>query len=91
MVEEEEANAKYKKKMFLLIPYNCFMVFLTLKYMQHYPYIAKRFLPNVNKATLGNLFYLGTIQALGMTTLYLGGNMAILGINPRAIYLRHKK
>ena len=26
-----------------------------------------------------------------MTTLYLGGNLAILGVNPRTIYLRHKK
>ena len=91
MIEEEQANLKFKKRMFLLIPYNTLMVYLTLKYMQNYSYIAKKLWPNVRKATLGNLLYLGTIQAFAMTTFYLGGNMAILGVNPRAIYLRHKQ
>ena len=91
MLEEDEANARFKKRMFMLIPYNAMMVFFTLKYMKNYTKIANRLWPNVQKATLRNLLYVGTIQALGMTTLYLGGNLAILGVNPRAIYLRHKK
>ena len=45
--------------------------------------------PNRTKATLGNLLYVGTLQAVGMSTLYFGGNMAILGVNPRAVYRRH--
>ena len=32
MAEEEDENMKYKKRMFFLIPYNVFMVALTLKY-----------------------------------------------------------
>ena len=91
MKEEDLANNSLKKRMFMLIPYNAMMVFLTLKYMQNYTKIANRLWPNVKKANLKNLLYVGTIQALGMTTLYLGGNMAILGVNPRAIYLRHKQ
>ena len=91
MAEEDAENMKYKKKMFLLIPYNMLCIALTLKYGQNYKYIARKLWPNRRKATLGNLFYVGTIQALGMSTLYFGGNMAILGVNPRAIYRRHVK
>ena len=91
MNEEDEANNLLKKRMLWLIPYNAAMVFFTLKYMQNYSKIAAYLWPNVQKATLKNLLYVGTIQALGMTTIYLGGNLAILGVNPRAIYLRHKR
>ena len=91
MAEEDEENMKYKKKMFLLIPYNMLCVALTLKYCQNYKYVARTLWPNRRKATLGNLFFVGTIQALGMTSVYFGGNMVILGVNPRAIYKRHLK
>ena len=91
MAEEEDENMKYKKRMFLLIPYNVFMVALTLKYCQNYKYVAKKLWPNRVKATLGNLFFVGTIQAMGMSTLYFGGNMLLLGVNPRTIYRRHIK
>merc|ERR1712060_95057 len=63
MKEEEDENMKYKKRMFFLIPYNMLMVALTLKYCQNYKYIAQRFWPKRTKATLGNLFYVGTVQA----------------------------
>ena len=91
MAEEEDENMKYKKRMFFLIPYNVLMVALTLKYCQNYKYVARKLWPNRTKATLGNLLYVGTLQAVGMSTLYFGGNMAILGVNPRAVYRRHLK
>ena len=89
MAEEEDENMKYKKRMFFLIPYNVLMIALTLKYCQNYKYVAQKLWPNRKRATLGNLLYVGTIQAIGMSTLYFGGNMAILGVNPRAVYKRH--
>ena len=47
MLEEDEANARFKKRMFMLIPYNAMMVFFTLKYMKNYTKIANRLWPNV--------------------------------------------
>ena len=91
MREEEDENMKYKKRAFFLIPYNMLMVALTLKYCQNYKYIAKRFWPKRTKATLGNLLFVGTVQAVGMSTCYFGGNMAILGFNPATVYRRHVK
>ena len=91
MAEEEDENMKYKKRMFFLIPYNVLMIALTLKYCQNYKYVASKLWPNRKRATLGNLLYVGTLQAVGMSTLYFGGNMVILGVNPRAIYHRHLK
>ena len=89
MAEEEDENMKYKKRMFFLIPYNVLMIALTLKYCQNYKYVASKLWPNRKRATLGNLLYVGTLQAVGMSTLYFGGNMLILGVNPRAVYRRH--
>ena len=44
--------------------------------------IGKRFWPNRMKFSVGNFFLVGTVQALFFTSLYAGGNLMILGINP---------
>ncbi len=37
-----------------------------------------------------NLLIVGTAQALFFTTFYIGGSLAILGINPVAVYKRRE-
>jgi hypothetical protein len=77
--------------MLLLIPFNFFSLYATIKYSQNIQRIAKKFWPNRQKATLLNFFMIGTAQALFFTTFYLGGTIALLGINPIAIWKRREQ
>jgi len=77
--------------MLLLIPFNFFSLYATIKYFQNIQRIAKKFWPNRQKATLLNFFMIGTAQALFFTTFYLGGTIALLGINPVAIWKRREQ
>ena len=82
---EDERNAKYRKRMLFLIPFNFLALWGTIKYFQNVQRIAKLFWPKRQKASIGNFFFIGTVQAMFFTTFYIGGTLAILGINPLAI------
>jgi hypothetical protein len=84
MAEEELKNVKYWRRMKWLLPFNAFCLWGTIRYAKNIQRTAKVFWPHRQKATLGNLFLVGTAQALFFTTFYLGGSLAILGINPFA-------
>ena len=68
--------------MLFLIPFNFLALFGTIKYFQNVQRIAKIFWPKRQKASIGNFFFIGTVQAAFFTTFYIGGTLAILGINP---------
>ena len=82
---EDERNSRYRKRMLYLIPFNFFALWGTIKYFQNVQRIAKAFWPKRQKATIGNFFFIGTLQAIFFTTFYIGGTLAILGINPATI------
>ena len=82
MALEEERNAKYRKRSLFLIPFNFFALWATIKYFQNVQRIAKAFWPKRQRASIGNFFFIGTLQAFFFTTFYVGGNLAVLGINP---------
>ncbi len=69
-----------------LIPYNFLMVWGTLRYCANIHNIARKYWPNRRKATVWNLFLVGTIQAFGFTSIYLGGICAIFQLNPIKIF-----
>ena len=83
---EEIRLSTYRKRLLYLVPFNFFSLFATMRYFRNIQKIAKRFWPKRQKATIGNLFLVGTGQALLFTTFYVGGSLAILGINPVSIY-----
>ena len=66
----------------MLIPYNMFMIWGTLRYCSNVNRIAKKWWPNLRKVKVRNLFFVATIQAVGFTSVYLGGTCAVLGVNP---------
>jgi hypothetical protein len=84
--EEELKNSHYRKRVLMLLPFNALMLFLTIRYSKNIHKIGAKCWPQYQKATLKNLFIVGTAQALVFTTLYIGGSLAILGINPVAVY-----
>ena len=86
MAEEDIKNAKYRKRMLFLIPFNIFSLWATMKYFKNIQKIARRFWPTLQKATLLNFFVVGTAQALLFTSFYIGGAIAIMGINPIAVW-----
>ncbi|CAI2381279.1 unnamed protein product [Moneuplotes crassus] len=79
---DHERNAKFRRRLAFLFPYNVFLLWGSIKYAKNIHKIAKRFWPNRRKFSVGNFILIGTVQALFFTTLYAGGNLAILGINP---------
>ena len=91
MAEEEEYNRKYQKRLFYLLPFNCFLLFGTLKYSKNIQPITKYFFPNMRKVSIKNLFIVGTCQAIVFSSIFLVGNMTLLGINPKEVYARHLK
>ena len=87
LIEEEDLkNSKYRKRLLFLIPFNAFALWATIRYFRNIHNIGRRFWPQYQKATLKNLFIVGTAQALVFTTFYIGGSLAILGVNPIAVY-----
>jgi hypothetical protein len=91
MAEEDLKNAKYRKRMLFLIPFNFLSLYATIKYFQNIQRIARKFWPKRQKATLWNFFLVGTCQALVFTSFYLGGTIAILGINPIAVWKKREQ
>ena len=79
-------NQKYRKRLLFLLPFNAFSLWATIRYFKNIHKIGKKFWPTYQKATLKNLFVVGTAQAMFFTTFYIGGSLAILGINPIAVY-----
>ena len=83
---EEEKNAKYRKRILYLIPFNALAMWGTIKYFQNVQSIAKKYWPKRQKASIGNFFFIGTAQAIFFTTFYIGGSLAILGVNPFSLF-----
>ena len=79
---DHERNAKFRRRLVFLLPYNLALIYGTIKYSRNIHKISKYFWPNRRKFTIGNFLIVGTIQALFFTSLYAGGNMLIVGINP---------
>ena len=79
---DHERNAKFRRRLVFLLPYNLALIYGTIKYSKNIHRISKFLWPNRRKFTIGNFLLIGTIQALFFTSLYAGGNMLILGINP---------
>jgi len=82
MREEEIKNAKFRRRMLLLMPFNGLCIFGTMKYCANIQKIANRFWPKMQKVKISNLFLVATSQAIMFSTIYLGGTCAILGENP---------
>ena len=45
----------------------------------------------MRKVTVKNLFIVGSCQAVFFTTIFIVGNLTLLGIKPREVYARHLK
>ena len=75
-------NAALRKRMLCLIPFNIGILYGTAKYLQNIHSISNYLWPNLKKVKVSNLFIVATIQSVGFTTIYLGGTLAVLGINP---------
>ena len=82
MLAEEKRNASLKRRLLWLIPYNFGIIWATLRYCGNVNSIARKWWPSRQKVKVSNLFMVATIQAVGFTTIYLGGTFAVLGINP---------
>ena len=79
---EDRRNAAFKRRGMWLLPFNFVTIWGTLRYCSNVQTIAKKYWPGLLKVKLINLIIVSTFQAVGFTTFYVGGTLAILGINP---------
>ena len=91
MAEEAKRNANLKRRILWLIPFNFGVIWGTLRYCSNINSFAKKFWPSRQKVEVSNLFMIATMQAVGFTSIYLGGTCAILGINPMKKYKEMKQ
>ena len=80
---------------YLLLPINGAVLWYTYKYSGGFSSAFRRkIMPTVvpgGRKYFTSLFAVATVQAVFMTTLLVGVNCGVLGINPFAIYTRHKQ
>ena len=81
-LQDHERNQKFRKRLIFLFPYNVFLLWGTVKYAKNINKIAKFVWPSRRNFSVMNFILVGTLQALFFTSVYAGGNMLILGINP---------
>ena len=58
------------------------MIYGTFRYATNIKSIANKFWPSRRKATVWNLLFVSTANAIGFFTIYMAGTLAILGANP---------
>ena len=88
--QAENANARMKKRLVYLIPFNALIGFASFKYAANLHRIANKFWPNRQKFTFMNVAIVGTAQSIIFCSIYVGGTCATLGINPRRMYREAK-
>ena len=79
---DHERNAKFRRRLVFLLPYNLLLLFGSVKYAKNIHKISRALWPNRRKFTLGNFIFVGTVQALFFTSIFALGNWLIMGINP---------
>jgi len=75
-------NAKFRRRLVFLLPYNLALIWGTVQYAKNINRISKWLWPQRRKFSVFNFIFIGTLQALLFTSIYAGGNLAIIGINP---------
>lgn len=75
-------NAKFRRRLIFLLPYNLALIWGTVQYAKNINKISKWLWPQRRKFSVFNFIFIGTVQALLFTSIYAGGNLAIIGINP---------
>ena len=70
------------KRLFLLIPFNAFILKANLEYARNIKYISERFWPRFLTFSKTNAFIAASMQAIFFTTIYIGGTFSVIGINP---------
>ena len=75
-----------RRRMLWLIPYNFGIIWGTMRYCSNIQNIGSKWWPKHQKVKVSNLFLVATVQAVMFTSIYLGGTLAVLGINPVTKY-----
>ena len=82
VLKNDEKNAKFRRRLVFLLPYNLALIWGTVQYAKNINKISKWLWPQRRKFSVFNFMFIGTVQALFFTSVYAGGNLLIIGINP---------
>jgi len=61
LVEDEIQNAKYKRRIIWLIPFNLIAIFAITRYCRNINTISKSFWPKDKKPSIGRVFLVSTV------------------------------
>jgi hypothetical protein len=88
--EFKELFNPIKKRLKFTFYYNIAICFLSVLYAKNLGFYITKYLPKINKG-LFNLVLFSSCHAFFFSGLLIGGNLAILGINPRKFMSKYKE
>ncbi len=88
--EYKELFAPIKKRLKYTFYFNVALCSFSLIYAKNLGFYLSKYFPNISKSLL-NLVLFSSLHAVGFSAVLIGGNLAILGINPKKFLAKYRE
>lgn len=88
--EYKDLFSPIKKRLKYTFYYNVGVCTISLMYAKNLGFYLSKYFPNMGKSLL-NLVVFSSIHAIGFSTILIGGNLLILGINPKKFIAKYRE
>lgn len=88
--EYKELFAPIKKRLKYTFYFNVAICTLSLMYAKNLGFYLSKYFPNMSKSLL-NLVLFSSVHAIGFSAILIGGNLAILGVNPKKFLAKYRE
>jgi len=88
--EYKELFEPIKKRLKYTFYFNVALCTFSLMYAKNLGFYLGKYFPNMSKSLL-NLVLFSSVHAIGFSAILIGGNLAILGINPKKFLAKYRE
>ncbi len=88
--EYKDLFAPIKKRLKYTFYFNVAICTFSLMYAKNLGFYLSKYFPNMSKSLL-NLILFSSLHALGFSAILIGGNLAILGVNPKKFLTKYRE
>jgi hypothetical protein len=88
--EYKDLFAPIKKRLKYTFYFNVAVCTFSLMYAKNLGFYLSKYFPNMSKSLL-NLVLFSSVHAIGFSTILIGGNLAILGVNPKKFLAKYRE
>lgn len=88
--EYKELFAPIKKRLKYTFYFNVAVCSFSLMYAKNLGFYLTKYFPNMTKSLL-NLVLFSSVHAIGFSAILIGGNLAILGVNPKKFLAKYRE